>query len=44
MLAFAFGAVAGLIGVLIVTGLDRPIEAFLVNASPLWLTQLTTRF
>ncbi len=40
----ALGAVAGLIGVLIVTGLDRPFEAFLVNTSPLWLTQMTTRF
>lgn len=40
----ALGAVAGTIGVLIVTGLDRPLEAFLVNVSPLWLTQLTTRF
>lgn len=40
----ALGAVAGLVGVLIVTGLDRPVEAFLVDASPLWLMQLTTRF
>jgi len=40
----ALGAVAGLIGVAIVVGLDRPIETFLVNASPLWLTRLTTYF
>jgi len=40
----ALGAVAGLIGVLIVTGLDRPFETFLVNSSPAWLTQLTTQF
>ncbi|MDE2227759.1 MAG: sulfite exporter TauE/SafE family protein [Alphaproteobacteria bacterium] len=40
----ALGAVAGLTGLLIVTGLDRPFEALLVNASPMWLTQLTTRF
>jgi len=40
----ALGAVAGLIGLLIVSGLDRPIEALLVTASPMWLTQLTTRF
>jgi cytochrome c-type biogenesis protein len=40
----ALGPVAGLVGLLIVTGLDRPFEAVLVNASPEWLTQLTTRF
>jgi cytochrome c-type biogenesis protein len=40
----ALGAVAAMIGLLILTGLDRPLEALLVNASPLWLTQLTTRF
>ncbi|MGH6976294.1 MAG: cytochrome c biogenesis CcdA family protein, partial [Stellaceae bacterium] len=40
----ALGAVASLAGLLIVTGLDRPLETLLVNASPLWLTQLTTRF
>jgi cytochrome c-type biogenesis protein len=32
------GAVAGLAGSLIVTGLDRPLESLLVNASPEWLT------
>src|SRR5467141_4848074 len=32
------------IGFLILTGLDRELEAFLVNISPMWLTQLTTRF
>lgn len=40
----ALGVVAGAIGLLILTGLDRPLEALLVDASPLWLTQLTTRF
>lgn len=40
----ALGAVAGLAGVLILSGLDRSFEAFLVNASPAWLTQVTTRF
>jgi cytochrome c-type biogenesis protein len=38
------GAVAGLAGLLIVTGLDRPLESLLVNASPEWLTRLTTHF
>src|SRR5713101_2633080 len=32
------------IGFLILTGLDRELEAFLVNISPMWLTQLPTRF
>jgi cytochrome c biogenesis protein CcdA len=40
----ALGTISGLAGVLIITGLDRPFEALLVNASPEWLTQLTTRF
>ena len=31
-------------GVLIVTGLDKALETYLVNASPAWLTSLTTRF
>jgi cytochrome c-type biogenesis protein len=38
------GTFAGLIGLSILTGLDRPIETALVNVSPEWLTQLTTRF
>jgi cytochrome c-type biogenesis protein len=33
-----------LIGALIVTGADRTIETMLVDASPQWLTDLTTRF
>jgi cytochrome c biogenesis protein CcdA len=33
-----------LIGIGIVTGADKRIETFLVNASPAWLTELTTRF
>jgi cytochrome c biogenesis protein CcdA len=32
------------IGALILTGLDKRIEAILVEASPAWLTELTTRF
>jgi cytochrome c-type biogenesis protein len=30
--------------VLIVSGLDKKLETLLVEASPDWLTQLTTRF
>ena len=32
------------IGALILTGLDKRIETILVEASPDWLTELTTRF
>jgi cytochrome c-type biogenesis protein len=32
------------IGVLVLTGLDKAIETALVEASPLWLTDLTTWF
>jgi cytochrome c biogenesis protein CcdA len=44
------GAKAGLgalfvtIGVLVLTGLDKSIETVLVEVSPQWLTDLTTRF
>jgi cytochrome c biogenesis protein CcdA len=40
----AFGAAFILIGVAIVSGADRRIEAALVEASPQWLTELTTYF
>ena len=32
------------IAVLILSGLDKPVESWLVDQSPAWLTQLTTRF
>lgn len=32
------------IAALIVTGADKPLEAWLVEISPTWLTTLTTRF
>ncbi len=38
------GAVLALAGLLIVSGLDKRLEAILVDASPAWLTELTTRF
>jgi len=38
------GAILVVTGVLILTGLDKRLEAFLVDASPAWLTELTTRF
>ncbi|MBP1850398.1 cytochrome c biogenesis CcdA family protein [Rhizobium halophytocola] len=39
-----FGVVLVLLGVLILSGADKQLEAALVAASPDWLTQLTTRF
>lgn len=33
-----------LIAAMILSGLDKPLEAWLVNASPDWLTHLTTQF
>ena len=40
----ALGVVLMLAGLLVVTGLDRRLEAVLVDASPPWLTTLTTEF
>lgn len=39
----ALGALLVLFGVLVVSGLDKRLEAFLVDVSPDWLTELTTR-
>ena len=38
------GGVLIAIGLLVATGLDKRLETFLVDASPAWLTQLTTQF
>ena len=38
------GVLLVMVGVLIVTDLDKRLEAVLVEASPAWLTDLTTRF
>jgi cytochrome c biogenesis protein CcdA len=40
----ALGAILVVIGILILTGADKSVEAALVAASPAWLTELTTRF
>ena len=40
----ALGILLVLIGVAILSGLDKRLEAVLVEASPDWLTQLTTQF
>ena len=39
-----FAIVLVAIGVLVLSGLDKRIETIAVNASPQWLTHLTTRF
>jgi len=38
------GGVLVAIGLLVATGLDKRLETFLVDASPAWLTRLTTQF
>lgn len=40
----ALGAILILVGTAILAGFDRQIEAALVQASPAWLTDLTTRY
>jgi cytochrome c-type biogenesis protein len=40
----ALGILFVVVGLAIVTGLDKRLEALLVDASPAWLTDLTTRF
>lgn len=39
-----FGTLLIVFGALVVTGIDKRVETALVNASPQWLTDLTTRF
>lgn len=39
-----FAIILLVIGVLVLTGFDKRIETLLVDQSPLWLTDLTTRF
>ena len=41
---WALGAALLVIGVAILSGVDKRFEAWLVNHSPAWLTELTTRF
>lgn len=38
------GAIMVVIAVMILTGIDKPMEAWLVDHSPAWLTRLTTSF
>ncbi len=39
-----FGAILLAAGLLVLTGLDKRVEAALIDVSPDWLTELTTRF
>ena len=41
---YLLGGLLLFVGVLIVSGLDKKLETVLVDASPAWLTSLTTRF
>jgi cytochrome c-type biogenesis protein len=41
-IAMGLGAIA--VGTMIMTGIDRRVETTFVNASPAWLTDLTTQF
>ncbi len=43
-LKLAMGAILIAVAILILSGLDKQIEAALVELSPAWLTDLTTRF
>jgi hypothetical protein len=40
----ALGVILLAFGLMIVSGLDKRFEAFLVEHSPGWLTELTTRY
>ena len=40
----ALGVVLVVMGILVLTGVDKRVEAALVDASPQWLTDLTTRY
>jgi cytochrome c-type biogenesis protein len=39
-----FGAVMLGLGVLIATGADKSLEAWLLNSTPEWLTAITTKY
>ena len=40
----ALGILLIVVGILVVTGLDKRAEAAILEVSPQWLLQLTTRF
>ena len=40
----ALGGAMVAVAAMILLGMDKPVESWLVDRSPAWLTQLTTRF
>jgi sulfite exporter TauE/SafE len=38
------GVILVAVGILVISGLDKRLETMLVDLSPAWLTELTTRF
>jgi cytochrome c-type biogenesis protein len=44
IMKMGFGVLLVVFGTLVLTGIDKRVETALVNASPQWLTDLTTRF
>jgi hypothetical protein len=40
----ALGGLLLVMGLLIFSGLDRTLEVWLIDVSPMWLTELTTRY
>ena len=44
IMKIGFGVLLVVFGALVLTGIDKRVETVLVNASPQWLTDLTTRF
>lgn len=41
---FALGSIMLLLGLAVLVGVDKSLEAFMVDVSPAWLTRLTTRY
>ena len=41
---YVLGGLMAVLGVMILAGLDKSLEAYLVEISPAWLTEVTTRF
>jgi hypothetical protein len=41
---YILGGLMVLIGLMILAGLDKSLETWLVANSPMWLTELTTRY
>ena len=44
IMKLGFGVLLIVFGTMVLTGIDKRVETALVNASPQWLTDLTTRF